>query len=110
LFIPVGGNDAALRARETEAICALRPSHNIKDNPSPQITKSVTTSFGFSVKWNVWTTRDIADGIRMEARRRGCSPNDFIREAVQEAIARGNGLTIKEPPVPRDGRRKAVAA
>ena len=38
--------------------------------------------------------------------------SQFLVQAGRAAVnvARGNGLTIKEPPVPRDGRRKAVAA
>jgi hypothetical protein len=37
--------------------------------------------------------------------------SQFLVQAGRAAVnvARGNGLTIKEPPTPRDGRRKAVA-
>lgn len=110
-FIPVNGSRSVLMEMERIVIRQLKPSHNRKDNPSPQIEASVTTAFKTSVLWRLWTNRELAIDIRRAAKADGKDPLQWMRSAVESAVeaARSRGLSIKPSPAPRHGRRRRTS-
>jgi hypothetical protein len=69
----------------------------------PQVETGITTAgtiYGMPTKTTVYLPDDLRDAVKAEAKRKGCSEAQFIRDAIASAVTRPRpnpGIVDGEP-------------